>query len=277
VSGNTVTIVSHGIVTITASQSGSANYNAVTPVEQTLKVRSNQSITFSEIATQTLSDQTFTLNPTASSGLAVQLSTTSDKITLTNGVVSLVSPGTVTIKANQLGDEIFFAAPPVARTFCINPPMPSIQVSGLGSEAPVLQSSSPSQNQWFKDGVAISGQTNTSLTAASAGVYTVKVVVDGCSSEASDPESLVVTSVSIEQDEIRIFPNPSREKVTIDVSALNLQTEVPVVIVDFKGQEVLQSSVRTSADIDITKLAIGNYLILIKQGNRAISKEFVKY
>lgn len=277
VSANTITIIGHGIVTISASQGGNSNYNAASSVQQTLKVRANQTITFAEIPAKKIGDPNFTLTPSASSGLVVQLSTSSNKITLTNGVVSIVSPGSVTITANQSGDDIFFAAPAVSRTFCINPSKPTISVTGLGSETPVLQSSSPSNNQWFKDGVAMTGHTGSSLTATGPGLYSLKVIVDGCSSESSETESLIITGINIEQDEIRIFPNPARDRITVDVRAMNLTQEVPVVIIDLTGREVVKSTVQKSIEIDVAKLQVGNYQVLVKHGSKTISKEFVKH
>ena len=141
----------------------------------------------------------------------------------------------------------------------------------------MLQSSATSNNQWFKDDVALAGQTATSLTITGAGIYSVKVIVEGCASEASTPESLIVTDVNTENDQIKVFPNPARDRMTVDVRAWNLLNEIPLAIIDLSGREVLRSAVQKVVDIDIAKLRAGNYQILIKHGSRIISKEFVKH
>ena len=54
ISGNTVTVVGAGSATITASQAGSANYDAATDASQTLTVgKAAQTITFGAIAAKT--------------------------------------------------------------------------------------------------------------------------------------------------------------------------------------------------------------------------------
>ncbi|HET6545037.1 MAG TPA: FG-GAP-like repeat-containing protein, partial [Chryseolinea sp.] len=78
----------------------------------------NQSISFNSIAsTKTLGDLPFTLDATASSGLPVQFSTSSTKISLSGNQVTLLMPGSVTVTANQSGNDEFTAASPVSQTF----------------------------------------------------------------------------------------------------------------------------------------------------------------
>lgn len=50
----------------------------------------------------------------------------------------------------------------------------------------VLTSSALSGNQWFKNGVAITGQTNRQLSINDSGSYTVQVTESGCPSDMSD-------------------------------------------------------------------------------------------
>ncbi len=58
----------------------------------------------------------------------------------------------------------------------------------------VLTSSSASGNQWYKNGVAISGATNQTYTATTSGTYTVVVTTSGCSSAASAGTVVTVNS-----------------------------------------------------------------------------------
>ena len=59
----------------------------------------------------------------------------------------------------------------------------------------VLTSSSASGNQWYKNGIAISGSINQTYSATQAGSYTVKVTGSSCTSQASN--SIVITVNSI--------------------------------------------------------------------------------
>lgn len=276
INGSTATIVGHGITEIKASQLGNELYSPAENVTRTLIVRSNQSINSQDIPTKTLGAADFSLTPSSTSGLPVQLSTSSSHVRLTNGTVSLVTPGRVTITANQPGDEIFLPAPEIEREFCVVAQKPVITVSDLGSESPVLTSSAASHNQWYRNGVAMVGQTNPTLAANSPGSYSVKVIVEGCESEASDAELLIVTGVNAEQNAINIYPNPSHHEITVDVTGLQLQTEVPVAIVDMTGKKLIESFVRTSVHLDVSKLPAGSYLVRITGGQRSSSKEFIK-
>ena len=120
IGGNTVTIISAGTTTITASRPGDVNYNAAVDVQQTLTVNpTGQTITFGPIAAKTLGDAAFSLSATASSNLAVQYSTSSDKITITGSQVALVKAGSVTVNTDQPGNTNYSAAVTVSQTFCI--------------------------------------------------------------------------------------------------------------------------------------------------------------
>lgn len=276
INGSTATIVGHGITEITASQPGNEFYSPAENVTRPLIVRSNQSIDFADIPTKTVGNADFSLTPSSTSGLPVHLSTNSPHVQLTNGTVSLLTPGRVTITASQPGDEIFLPAPEIEREFCVVAQKPVITVSDLGSESPVLTSSAASHNLWYKNGVAIADQTNTTLTANTPGSYSVKVIVEGCESEASEAELLIVTGVNAEQNGINVYPNPAQNEITVDVSGLQLQTEVPLAIVDMTGKKLIESAVKTSIHIDVSKLPAGLYLVRITGGQQSSSKEFIK-
>ncbi len=73
VTDNEVTIIGAGATTITASQTGNANYNAATAVTQELTVeKANQVITFEALDNVTFGDDNFTLAATTESDLGDQ-------------------------------------------------------------------------------------------------------------------------------------------------------------------------------------------------------------
>ncbi|WP_162426285.1 HYR domain-containing protein [Pontibacter pudoricolor] len=75
------------------------------------------------------------------------------------------------------------------------PAKPTIAAQSGTSACPgstvTLTSSATTGNQWYRNGVLLSGATNQSFTASESGSYTVIVTANGCSSTAS--ESLAVT------------------------------------------------------------------------------------
>lgn len=276
VSGNTLTVVGSGTTDITASQAGNANYNAAASVVQPFTVKSSQTITFEAPSTKTIGDAPFSLSATASSGLSVTFSSTSDKVTISGNQVTVVKAGSVTIQADQPGNGSFAAAPTVERTFCINPAKPSITSSGVDTESPVLTSSSATGNQWFKDGVAISGATGATFTVLSEGVYTVVTTADNCSSVASNGEAFVITGTEQPDSEIGIFPNPAENEIVVDVTGLRSSTPVSLSIFDASGRTMHTMVGNGKMNVRVTSYRPGSYVLKVQHGKRLITKQIIK-
>ena len=120
IQGNTVTINGAGDVSVKASQEGDDNYYAADDVTVSFNIaKGDQTITFETIATKNMADETFELEATASSGLAVSYAVVSGNITIEGTTVTLVEAGEATIKAMQGGNEDYNAAPEVTQTFII--------------------------------------------------------------------------------------------------------------------------------------------------------------
>ena len=161
--GNVATLLGTGSVTLRASQAGDATYAAAAPVDQTFTVaKADQVITFAALPDRNLTNSPFTLNATASSGLAVSFSLVSGPAGLSGSTLTMTSGGVVTVRAAQAGNANFNAAPNVDRAFTVftNPP-------------PVVTLASPLHRQSFRLGVPIA-----------------------LSASAVDPQSEAVTNVS---------------------------------------------------------------------------------
>jgi uncharacterized protein (TIGR03437 family) len=122
VSGTTVAILIVGTCTITATQSGNANFSAATPVPQGFSVTQEaQTITFNQPADQVMGTGSFTLVGSTTSGLTVSYaSSTLGVCTVSGTTVTLVSDGTCTITATQTGNANFSAATPVPQSFMVS-------------------------------------------------------------------------------------------------------------------------------------------------------------
>jgi hypothetical protein len=193
----------------------SLNSNVVTVM--TL-VKQAQTITFEAIPSRTMGDAAFALTATATSGLAVTFTATTDHVTVAGSDATLVRAGKATITASQDGNDGFNAATPVAREFCINPAKPSITLGNANTESPLLTSNATTGNQWFKDGVAINGATGTTLQVGSEGVYTVQSTVETCTSVMSNDFPVIITGdIAALSDELVIAPNPADDVVVIQL------------------------------------------------------------
>ena len=80
-----------------------------------------QSITFAPITATEDAQSKLALSATASSGLAVSFTSTTPKVCTVSGkTASLLIPGTCTIEASQPGNDSFYSALPIQRTFTVN-------------------------------------------------------------------------------------------------------------------------------------------------------------
>src|SRR6185503_4037990 len=79
------------------------------------------------------------------------------------------------------------------------PSAPTITASGVTSfctgGSVTLTSSAATNNQWYKDGVAIAGSTNQTYIASASGSYTVKVTTNNCVSNSSAATVVTVNAI----------------------------------------------------------------------------------
>src|SRR5262249_45004693 len=138
---NIVTIAGAGSCTIIASQPGDANYLAATDVAQTFSIaKANQMIAFNQLPDKTTSDPPFSVNATASSGLAVGFGA-SGNCTAAANTVTITGAGSCTITASQSGNSNFNPAPNVAQTF-------NITSGGGGPSAMFVSIDTTTQGSW---------------------------------------------------------------------------------------------------------------------------------
>jgi|GEM_PF-1973138 len=133
ISGNTVSILTTGEVTITASQSGNANYNAAADATQKLVIKqSGQTITFDALPEKTFGDADFDLAASSDSGLDITYASSDDAVASISGkTVTIHGAGTVTITASQSGNADYAAATDVTQTLTINKAVQTLTFDAL--------------------------------------------------------------------------------------------------------------------------------------------------
>jgi hypothetical protein len=122
ISANIITLTGAGTVVVEATQAGNANYLAAPTVTTQFEViGSSQTITpFKAIGTRVYSPTPFAITlPTASSGLPVDVEVTAGPATLSQDMITLTGPGTVTLTATQAGNSGYAAAKPVTISFAV--------------------------------------------------------------------------------------------------------------------------------------------------------------
>ena len=92
----------------------------------------DQTINFLAIPSKTFGDAPFTLDATASSGLAVSLRVASGPATISGKTVTLTGMGVVSIEASQAGNALYKAAKPVMQSFTVSAPPATGSCSATG-------------------------------------------------------------------------------------------------------------------------------------------------
>ncbi len=134
-SGSILSLSGAGVVTIEASQSGDAAYNSAAPVTQSMVVnKAVQTIGFAPLPDRTLGDAPFSLQATASSGLAVGYRVVAGPATLAGNLVTLTGVGMVTIEAAQAGSDNYTAAAAVTRSFAVNKAAQTITFNAISNK-----------------------------------------------------------------------------------------------------------------------------------------------
>lgn len=122
VTGNILTFNQVGSITVRASQPGDYYFEPATDVEQTFQViKRNQVIDFEPIPDKLVTEGSFELNVSASSGLPVILEIVNGNVILDGKKVIFNGIGFVTIRASQPGNNVYHPAEPVERTFYVSP------------------------------------------------------------------------------------------------------------------------------------------------------------
>ena len=163
----------------------------VNPIPPTPTIGAGGPITFCAGGSVVLTSSSATGNQWYKDGVAIS--------TEINQTYTATAAGTYTVIATALTCS---SAASAGTVVTVNP-IPSTPTIGAGG-APttfcsggsvVLTSSSSTGNQWYKDGTAITGETNQTYTATAAGTYTIIVTASGCSSAASAGTTITVNPI----------------------------------------------------------------------------------
>ena len=134
ISNGTVTLLNRGNITITASQAGTGNYNAASPVPQGLSVLAqSQNIVFeaTQLPAKTYKEAPFAISATSSRGLTVNFvssnatvatvvaSTLNPSTGVSSATVTIMGAGSTTITAKQPGNDNTASADDVPWTLAV--------------------------------------------------------------------------------------------------------------------------------------------------------------
>lgn len=169
-SGNMLTIVGAGTVTITASQQGDATYASAPQVSRSFTVgKAPQTVTFPAPGSVAYGDAPFLIAASATTGLPVSFTVLSGNVSLSGNTITLTGAGSITIRAAQAGNQHYLPAY-TDRIICAGAKAPD-SILGFANSCPGTQSYSvlpiPGQNYtWALD----NGGTLTTFTGPATSV-----------------------------------------------------------------------------------------------------------
>ena len=235
----------------------------------------DQEIVLDAVPDKTFGDPPFQIAAYATSGLPIAIAS-GDELTITGTNAAIVKPGTVQIVVSQEGDALFNAAEPVEHTFCIVPARPTITVSGLNTGEPVLTSSANDGNQWFHNDMEIGNATEKTFVVDESCTFKVNVTVDGCTSEFSEDEMIVITGIEDVGDLVTFYPNPVQDYLKIRATGYSGKINVNILDVQGKTMEGFQVLPNEPIDHSLQGYVPGIYLIKIDTPNGISYHKFVK-
>jgi len=158
-----------------------------------------------------------------------------------------------------------------------NPPIPVITAAGT-----LLTSSATTGNQWYLNGVYLSGETNQTYNVTVNSTYTVMVTVNGCSS-LSAPVTVVTTGIEELNKEnlLLIYPNPNKGNFTVSFNASEKDTYVIELRNDL-GQLLFQDKLIDhkgiySKPLSLVEYGKGIYTISLTNSKKETVKKIVVY
>ena len=214
-SGSAFTPTGPALITLRASQAGSADYLPATADVSFTTTKRNQSIDFPAVADQPPTVTSLPLVATASSGAPVSFVVVSGPATLTGTTLLITGTGVVSVRGSQSGSDTFNAAPDVTRTFSVSgtvvvvappviaqsPPSRAIISGGPLTLSVIAAGTGPLAYQWFKENLPLAGATGdvftlARVTATDVGNYHV-VVSNSAGSARSATAAVTLGSIEV--------------------------------------------------------------------------------
>jgi hypothetical protein len=135
----------------------------------------------------------------------------------------------------------------------------------------------PLTYQWYQNGIAISGATQSSYKASADGSYTVITTNSQACTKQSPPTIVEITCKTETNvvDEIFISPNPSTGNLQINLSSHEFST---LTLTNLLGQEIFKSEIpsdESTLNFDFRNFEKGIYLVKLQSEDRTVVRKWI--
>ncbi len=144
----------------------------------------------------------------------------------------------------------------------------------------ILTSNAATGNQWYKDGVLISGEVAQTYTIPADGTYTDVVTLNGCSSGVSN--SIVVIHTGIANPDaqlINVYPNPTSGAFWLSINSPGTTVYEMEILNSFGAivykTDKLEVNVTFKQYFELHELAAGMYTVILRSDSQQITKKIV--
>jgi hypothetical protein len=144
----------------------------------------------------------------------------------------------------------------------------------------ILTSSTPAGNQWYRDGIMISGATGQTYTIPQDGTYTVIVTLNGCSSDVSNSIIIIHTGVvEPDADGISVYPNPNKGAFWVTIKSKTLSIYDMQILNSYGAVVSHTSNLEVNGTFrqyfDLQGLSAGMYTIVLRYDKQQVTRKIV--
>jgi PKD repeat protein len=183
------------------------------------------------------------------------------------------TPGTYPVTliiSNANGTDTLAVTPLII--FGTAPVPPTVTVSG-----DTLFCTSAQHYQWYYNGAPITGAIDSFYVATQSGTYSAQITDNGCTVLSNGVAVTITSVIEHANSEIKIYPNPAKDRVEISGLKGNEAIEIYNVLGELVYSSLFETGNPKSAiRIDISSFSKGVYIISIIQVNSIYRAKIVK-
>lgn len=252
--------------------------------------RRPQTITFDSIPGKTYGDDPFNVSASASSGLPVTLEVVSGPATLDDSIVTITGAGVVTLRASQPGNDNYFPADTVVRSFTVNKAAQTISFAAIPPHyrcdtvqlSATASSGFPVSYEVVSGPGIINGNVLSFLCEGEVVVQANQAGNENYLPADSVQQTVLVYGEDRKKDgvKIKVYPNPTHDVIRVKLDDKE-DRDYTIMIFDSKGNFVKSGVIRKGnkqydISFDLSTVANGVFYLYISEGRHTMVKMIIK-